>query len=944
MLPIDLDIVSLLISVAGSYLASLLPLPSFFRKNNRAQHIHDCFNKALRPWNEDIAAPFYEKGREKELRKNLLAYIRGEVPADGRVRDLMADWVKAMSEDEVCAAMIHEIKMEDLPEEVRAVSSVVEQVWLGLQRLERKVDKVDAGVEAIWNKLSLTQFVCLNDCIRESRTLPGGEINARQLTDGSFWRDVEHLRTVVDGLGKYGDFVIKGSEGRGKSILSYQVAQELIAKQGFTVFVSEKSWTWEKVRKELDDLLEGPGPLLIVLENIQQAAAEEVSLILDYFKDHANGDADRHWFLANMRLTYENVVDSEVNLREPDSLINLDDFQAARAKKITRHLARVHSLKVERLKVNNISLRANLPTNLRVLSKYIQAYVEKKVENVDEGTILSLFSALYGLPRLSQRRRECLMKLGAVNIFDVPVHLAAFSEQDQEFLLGYAGRGLCYLQGRQLFLPHSTDAEFLCKALCGKDDPDYVKKVAAAVVTYYRKLVAKCRSGLLEDSEREEIGRGFTMIVIAAYHSDLYHPIADYYHQIAPAKEIIETLSPSHVLPTLVFPEGAEDDRGERLGLYRDHIPYLRSKLPYGALSSLYRVLKHYPGYSGDQMVQDLLVDLDEPAWQKLFRGYSFVYKNELYDVLLQTPSCRNAIEEYERAHPGFFKKYKTPRRYISLLSKDQGDLRVIMKDLASGRRNIGQAQDEIASLILNIKDLVASSPGGFQARPLSYILTYLAGIDQTCGTDFKVPLMKDEAFIADVWARLDSREDPFGHSNADFHYIVHYFNDYFPEIRERVKELLVKASEPDVKWSMRFYIGIIRNIYKQDKAKLNRDPFDAGSLAEYIEQLVLEDAAAHIDGFCYSYSDFLYFADFHNDAYPEIKERLDFLIANPPGEREKKSMRTWVRRAQRPLSEEDRRNQFKKATWRVRNDFAAAIAQLLGLGDMIDGRRAAAS
>ena len=69
------------------------------------------------------------------------------------------------------------------------------------------------------------------------------------------------------------------------------------------------------------------------------------------------------------------------------------------------------------------------------------------------------------------------------------------------------------------------------------------------------------------------------------------------------------------------------------------------------------------------------------------------------------------------------------------------------------------------------------------------------------------------------------------------------------------------------------------------------------------------------------------------HDAYPEIKERLGFLIANPPGKREKKSMRTWVRRAQRPLSEEERRNQFKKATWRVRNDFATAIAQLLGLG-----------
>lgn len=926
----DPNIVSLLISVAGSFLASL-PLP-IIQKDGRDKHIRKCFNEALRPWNEDIAAPYY--GREEALRKDLLAYIRGEKPADGEETAVLKDWVAAMQKDEVCAAMIHEIKMEDLPGEVRAVSSVVEQVWQGLQRLERKIDKVDAGVEAIWNKLSLTQFVCLNDCIRESRTLPGGEINARQLTDGSFWKDEAYIRTAVEGLEKYHDFVIKGSEGRGKSIISYQVAQKLIEKEGFTVFVSEKSWTWEKVRKELDDLLEGPGPLLIVLENIQQAAAEEVSLILNYFKEHANGGAGRHWFLANMRLTYENVVDSEVNLREPDSLINLDDFQAARAKKITRHLARVHSLKLERLKVNNISLRANLPTNLRVLSKYFQAYAEKQVENVDEATILSLFSALYGLPRLSQRRRECLMKLGAVNIFDVPVHLAAFSEQDQEFLLGYAGRGLCYLQGRQLFLPHSTDAEYLCKALCGKDDHDYVVEVAATVVAYYKKLVNKCRAGMLEESAREEIGRGFAMMNLAAYHSDQYRQIAVYFHQVDVAKEIIETICPSHVLPTLVYYDGAvEEERKQRLSLYKDNIDSLKNRLSFGALASLFHVLKHYPGYSGDQMVQDLLCDLDEQAWQKMFNGYDFAYKNDFYKVVIQTPSCLRAIEEYERSHPGFFKKYKTPTRYVSLLSNIQGDLKKISENLTSGRTDIGRERGKIESLILTVKDLVASSAGGFHARPLSYILRYLSDIDKACGTKYKEPLMKDEVFIDDVWARLESRYDPFGKSDGDFHYISHYFNDYFPEIRDRVKELLEKTDNEKIKWSMRYHLGIIRNVYRRDEHKLDRSAFEPGTLAAFIEPLVLKDAEARLAAFSYSFPDFTYFADLHNSAYPEIRDRLDVLIANPPGKRERGTMSAWVREAKKPASKEILRSQFHKATYRVRMDFADAISQLMGQG-----------
>ena len=905
--------------------------------------MRDCLYEALRSWNEDIAAPFYEKSREESLRKDMLAYIRGKEPADGRVRDLMVDWVKAMSEDEVCAAMIHQIKMEDLPGEVRAVSSVVEQIWQGLQRLEAKLDKVGAGVEDIRNKLSLTQFICLNDCIRESRTLPGGEINARSLTDGSFWKDEAHIRTVVEGLEKYHDFVIKGSEGRGKSIISYQVAQELIEKEGFTVYVTEKSWSWEKAYKEMDDLLKGPRPLLIVLENIHQAA-KEVSLILDYFKAHAKDGAGKHRFLANMRLTYENVADSAVNLREPDSLINLDDFQDARSEEITSHLAKEHSLKVERLTVNDISLRSKLPTNLRVLSKYFQAYAENKVENVTEEMILNLFSEHFGLSPLSRKWKNCLMKLGAVNVFDVPVHLTAFSDEEEEFLLGYAGRGLCYRQGDQLFLPHSTDAEYLCKALCGKDDPDYVEKVAVAVISYYQTLIAKCRAGKMEESVREEIGRGFAVVTIAAYHSDLYRPLADYYHQIEVAREIVETICPSYVVAALSFKDCSAEERGQRLRLYTDNIKTIRGRLSFGAFGSLYAIMKHYPEYSGDQLVQDLLADLDEQAWQKMFEGFTRVYKDSAYKAVIKNPSSSQAIEKYGHAHPGFFKKYQTPTRYVSLLSKIQGDLEIIARNLTSGQADIEQEQGKIKSLTLTVKDLVASSPGGFHVRPLSYILKHLGGIDQTCGTDFKVPLMNDETFITDIWERLDSSYDSFGRSNGDFYYISNYFNDYFPEIRERVKELLVKTDDARIKWSMRYYIGIIRNVYLRDEAKLNKAPFEPGSLAEFIEQLVLEDAAAHIDGFSYSDSDFDYFAAFYNDAYPEIKDRLDFLIANPPGERAKKSMRTWVRRAQRPLSEEDRRNQFKKATWRVRNDFAAAIAQLLGLGDMIDGRSAAAS
>ena len=904
-------VTSFLLSFAASYLANVIPP---FWQPGLDKRIHACFKKALGQWNVDVAAPY--EGKEDQLKTDLLEYIKGEKPKNDELEELLANWVAAMKKDPICYSFYNEIKTNALAGQVVEMNeSVVSRISERILSLEGKIDSIDektgevldvakannekaaqiqAGVESIMSALTPTQFVCLNDCIRDSRMLPGGEISASSLTDKSFWPDEERISLVMSGLMRFGFFVIKGAEGRGKSVLSCQVAQRFIEEKGFTVFISERSWSWDKAYKELDVLLKGSGPKLVVLENIQQAA-DDISLILDYCKNHRGNDSDRHLFLMNTRLTDENESGSEINSRYCDFVLDLDDYQKIRAEMTAAHLAGNSGLNVDELTVEKNSLRDNLPPNLRVLSKFFQIYSETNVKDVDESGILHLFSVRFGLRKAGSEKRECLMKLSAINIFDVPLNKVAISDREYDILQGY--EGLFYEQGGKLFLPHSTDAVYLCKALCDKNLKEgqelndvYKERVKKTILEYLDALVRKHED--MDEAERDDISRDFLNLRSTLY-SVGFIDLLTIIREPERAKVIVRTICPRSIVAAMRFSPAASDEEKERrLGIYLDSIDVIRAnllKFSFYSLSYLFWHLKHY-GYERKQMVQDLFVGIDKSLFRDWLLNHGFIRKDQLFKEIKDTPELSNVIDEICSWNPGFFVNSFPHNKFKFLFRRVQGELAGILNDLNSGKVEIKDVSDLIEIIIRDIKDKLRSSPGQSSPNPLSHVLNKLGCIDEKCGTSFKVSFMNDEAVLNDARERLDFS----GNTASDYYYFAHYYNDDFPEIRDCFKEIALNAADHSKRRSMKQFVCSIRNVYLWDKNKLYLEPFEDGTLAYDVERILLKEAFTTLAPFDYTMSSFFFIHELYF-AYPDIKERVDELITNVTDNWKRHSMRIWI-------------------------------------------------
>ena len=902
---------SLFLSFATSYLANVIPP---FWKPGLEKKIHACFNQALGQWNVDVAA-LYE-GKEEQLKIDLLEYIKGKKPKNDELEELLANWVAAMKNDPICYSFINEIKTQELAGQVVEMSeSVVSRISERVLSLEGKIDKVDekadevldvakanymkseqiqAGVESIMSALNLTQFVCLNDCIRDSRMLPGGEVAASSLTDGSFWPDEDRIFEVMSGLRKFGFFVIKGAEGRGKSVLSYQVAKRFIEEEGFKVFISERSWNWDTAYKELDALLKGSGKKLVVLENLQQAA-DDISPILDYCKKHRGDESDRHLFLMNTRLTDENESGSEINSRYCYFALNLDEYQDIRAEMTASHLAGNSGLNIDDLTVEKNSLRDNLPPNLRVLSKFFQIYSETNVKDVNESSILHLFSVRFGLRKAVAEQRDFLMKLSAINIFDVPLNKVALSDREYEILQGYDG--LYYEQGGKLFLPHSTDAVYLCKTLCEKNlkkgrelNDVYRERVKKTILKYLDTLIEK--HGDLDETERDDISRDFLNLresLASAGFLDLLRIL----REPEKAKVIVRTICPQSIVQALRFGISAsEEENKRRLSIYLDNIDVIRAtlfKFNYFSISLLSNHLKHY-GYERSQMVKDLFVGIDQSIFRDWLLSQSFIPKDQLFKTIKDTPELSNVIDEISSWNPGFFTNTRPHNLFKFLFNRIHGELVRILNDLNSGKAKIEDVSDLIEIIIRDIKDKLRSSPGQSSSKPLSYVLNKLDCIDKMCGTSFKASLMNDEAVLNDARERLVF----FGNNVSDYYYFAHYYNGDFPEIRNCFKDRVLNAADDSTRRVMKQYLCRVRNIYRWDKDKLYLEPFDEGTLAYDIEKILLKEAYSTLDPFDYSKYSFFFLNELYF-AYPDIKERVDELITNVTDNWKRRSMKGWI-------------------------------------------------
>ena len=937
-------IISILASLAAAFLFD--KIPPRWKQRGLDRIVGDCFDRARNQWNEAVASRYEYKG--EQLRSDLLAFIKGEKPEDPELEELLTNWVAQMKDEPACQGYIMDAKIDSLGERISGISeSVISGVTERLQALGIDLDAIDNKLDEIIvlersNKedlvklrgrveslVSPTQLVCLNDLIDAGAMLPGSEVRADSLKDDSLWVDKACMNAALAGLSEDDNqpfFVIMASEGRGKSILSCQVAYEMIRSDHYTVYITRKSWTWNQVSMELDMLLSDDKPIMIVLENIH-SESNGISLILNYARIHKGNGGGKHLFLMNTRHPDMNEGGSEINSLNSDQIIDLDDYQLLRAKSIAGFMADKSGLKIDKLTVNKEALISNIPPNLRVLSKYFQVYNFDHVADIDETSVLHLFTENYGLSEPSgsmhysvTERNKCLMKLGALNLFDVPLDKEALSDKEIDILISEMfSKKLFYGLGGRFFMPHSTDAMFLCLALCGRDlrkgqalDQTYQKQVEDTVKAYFQVLIDKHKAGDLSEEIFGEISRDFKSFIESTRSSNDFFGLNDYYRDPGIAPDIIRYICPGFVLAAVTNDPGENDAvRAARYAVYQGSIDVIKTNLSqfrFSQLSSLYRVISHYDGYKGDRFAHEVFDDLEENTIREWLLSHDSIWNDRLLTRFKHLPICASALNSVKKIRPGFI-KYRN-RKLRSLVSNAMSELRMLVGYLDVGNVTIDDVQDRIESLISKVKEDLKTSFRLNDSFPLSYIFQFLGYLDREYSTCFKQQLIDDEVVLNDAQKRLGY----FDYSKAEFYYFSHFFNDSYPELRDGIRKYITCYKNPGNIKRMMAWLCFVRNVYLYDTSKIKNKPFAEGTLAFEVEQVVRKEVDLCISKFNYSYSELYFLAGFYNDAYPEIKNRIDDLIS-VPDKWERIRMGNWIDKVKMSLARKGRKYHFQEGT-----------------------------
>lgn len=192
----------------------------------------------------------------------------------------------------------------------------------------------------------------------------------------------------------------------------------------------------------------------------------------------------------------------------------------------------------------------------------------------------------------------------------------------------------------------------------------------------------------------------------------------------------------------------------------------------------------------------------------------------------------------------------------------------------------------------------------------LSHIFQFLGYIDWKYGTCFKQQLMDDEVVLNDAQKRLGY----FDYSMAEFYYFSHFFNDSYPELQEGVKECITCYMKTGNLMRMMAWLCYVRNVYFYDTSKINNEPFEKGSLAFEVEKVVLKEVNRSLATFHYSQSDLYFLAGFYNNAYPDIKKRIDVLI-NVSAKWKRIKMGNWIDQVKMNLASKGRDFHFREGT-----------------------------
>lgn len=853
-------IISCIINFALSILAN--NVPTIKERNNKLQtQIEQCYKNALEKWPNDAV-------NEKHSRKAMLNldlfkdYINGDVSnLDDELKILVARWVEEMHNTIPGQLFINEIKIDAIGDNIKGYQAIVDEIKREVesfgetvQEINSKQDiiisqaikneeRIEEGKKQILDRIDEKEqlrsrredtdsLILLNEYFEGDKLIDIQDIaiGIEKIIGEGLWEDEDSERKIAVNLPKRGMMIVKGHEGRGKTILCLKSAYQLY-KDCYDVYITQKSWTWNDIGRQVVQIVKSVGKSVIIMEDIHKLSTDSNKVI-----NFINIIRERHkncLFLINHRPSLEGELDLLLNtIEKEDKEIVVDltpkETQERRAREFKDYLIEINKLDGKELKVNGKPLDNVIPTNLRALSIYFNYYTEIKVlngkYNATTNRILIQFADRYGLTgkKHADPGMEAFKLLCALGYYDAPVDSNFLNEDEINKLEEYTSNGLCSYNSGRYYISHSTDAEFLCSSFAKRNRNRIPrdKFIADEIKEYYDRIVEKndIREEFLKDIENDFV----RLVLMRLYNneSNEFKELNEYFRKPEIANHIVVKLCPSYIVKSLYH--GESEQQQDRLKIYTDNIQLLKehiTSLPPITIRLLWLTLQHY--YNYNNCISDLFGNNDD----ELLENYIYYYKNDFYGPGFST--LRVAISQYGDNKRIIDKhrisKPQSSRKEGSSLSRIERYL--FLQSMQKNKRSvIGLTQ--IDAKMQMVKESIINNNYLFSPTHLSKIFHHIGSID----IEIYQKYVKDDFFQDIIKSSIEKRL-----FSIRYLYLYGHFYQQNEEIKNAIDGMLSSSIDKERK-VLNEWVTKLHN-------KKNRR-FEEGSLAYTVEQVLREETS----------------------------------------------------------------------------------------------------
>ena len=613
-------------------------------------------------------------------------------------------------------------------------------------------------------------------------------VTEQSIKNKSFFRDELLEGKIKDLLDKQGLCVITGSEGRGKSSLSSLIAYDYHEK-GWNVYITKEHWGSSNLIDSLQRLcdLKRIDKTLFVLEDAHNLEDSDFASLVSTLKEVYIAEDNTSHFLINLRPSgkKENLFKSD------DCVVGLDNTDNL---PLIYHLASLINKDPETLIINNTPvLDDKITSNRRLLFLYFKQLQNK--DSVTDDDISAEFLTEY----TPLDDNDTLLLLSCLYQFGVPLSKEILKENEKADLRRYHEKRLCRKEGQYYYLPHSTDAKCLFRAICQEElnegenlDQKRKEVIVSQLTRYYEKIISSTDPFKFESDFRN---------LFQEINSEEYSCVTKVLLSPDKAEKIIKTLCPGFIMYVLAsYSSKGEKETGLRIyhntiNSLKDNVEHLTPPVLTWSNSML---SNHYHYYS---FVRDLFSD-DDVA-KRFFESHS--------DFRFFNSRIKNDIHNLSGAA-----KIYMAEAHLSMRKK--GNWANIYFDIKN--RYYDNRAKELNETITLIKEQIERI-APFQYSGILHVL-------QLNYPEAYSELVSSTEFKLDSWNRLKN----FSFTKPEFHLLSHFFYSDIPLFKDRL-EHKIKYASFEQKESTREWI--------EDRRKNKNGALDEGSYADFLDKTLSE-------------------------------------------------------------------------------------------------------